>query len=341
MYRFLKNVLFCALIVSLGYFSVLDAQAFPPVKTEQEGVDPVPSTPSIDVSKVGYAACRGLVSYGGKVFAVWLAGTNPLSATVLLVGIAGGQVGGRGFDAVAQYLESRNITPPTEAGLEELMDEFVEIEEEPITEIGEDENGEMVALDENRVPVEVEFLPEYREPEALTYVQWFGRMAYNALGTGYQGAVGVVNQLPRMGAATITGTLAGTIGQMVGGDVLATAANAAVNNLAGQVYDGIEVVVLNGQLEEHTVTEQTLIYNTGAKFEDSDFEPVIDDQDFLRVRFYDGWEELDNIIIEDYNPNPAEAVNAEAELFNLMDGFELVNVQEDFRPGDVQGSVFF
>ena len=332
MCRFFKNFLFCALIVSLGYLSVVDAQAFPPVKAEQGCVDPVPPTPSIDVSEVGYAACRGLVSYGGKVFAVWLAGTNPLSATVLLVGIAGGQVGGRGFDAVAQYLRSQDITPPTEAEIEELMDEFVEVEEEPIAEIGEDENGEMVALDENGMPVEVAFLPEYREPEALTYVQWFGRMAYDVVDAGYQGAVGIVNQLPRMGAATITGSLAGMVGQMLGGEVLATAANAAVNNLAGQVYDGIEVVVLDGQAEAPVEAQQPIFDNAEAAFDDSDFEVVVDEEDFPRVRFYEG---EGFVIIDDYNP-----VHTEAAFFNLMDGAGRMNIQGALQPGDVQGSVF-
>ena len=338
MSRFLKKLFFCALIVSLGYLLCVDAQAFPPVKAEQGGVDAVPSTPSIDASAVGYAACRGLVSYGGKVFAVWLAGSNPAGAVVLLVGIAGGQVGGRGFDMVAQYLRSQDITPPTEAEIEEFMEGFVHIDEEPILEIGEGVNGEMVAFDEAGVQVEPELLTEDQEPEVLTYGQWLRRMTRNALDMGYQGALGVVNQLPRMGAATLTGTLAGTIGQMIGGDVLATALNAGVNNLAGQVYDEVEVVVLNGQLEEHTVTEQTLVYNTEAAFEDPDFEAVVDDSDFPRAYFYEG-EGL--VVIEDYNPNLVDVVNLEAEAFNLMDGFERVNVQGALQPGDVQGSVFF
>jgi len=327
MSRFFKNFFFCALIVSSGFLLVFDAQAVRPLIAEQGGADLALPAPSVDVSKVGYAACRGLVCSGGKMFAVWLAGSNPAGAVVLLVGIAGGQVGGRGFDAVARYLESQDITPPTEAEINELMDEFVEIDEEPIVEIEEDENGEMVALDENGMPVELELLPVDQEPEALTYGQWFRRMAYNALDTGYQGAVGVVNQLPRMGAATLTGTFAGTIGQMVGGNVLATALNAGANNLAGQLYDEIEVVVLEGQAEAPVEAQQPVLDNTGEAFDDPDFEVVREEQAY----FYQG-ETL--VIIEEYNPNPAEVVN-------LMDDFGWVNVQGALQPGVAQGSVLF
>lgn len=108
--------------------------------------------PGISVSSVGYAACQGLISYGGKTFALWLAGSNPATATALLVGVAGGQIAGIGFEQVARYLKSKNITPPAVEETQALIEDFevMDIDEEDYDDIPEiriGENGETAAYD--------------------------------------------------------------------------------------------------------------------------------------------------------------------------------------------------
>lgn len=110
--------------------------------------------PGISVSSVGYAAYQGLISYGGKTFALWLAGSNPATATALLVGIAGGKIAGMGFEQVTRYLKSQNITPPSAEEIQALIEEFevMDIDEEnydDIPEIRIGEDGEVAAYDSN------------------------------------------------------------------------------------------------------------------------------------------------------------------------------------------------
>ena len=248
----------------------------------------------VSVSSVGYAACRGLITYGGKTFAVWLAGSNPATATVLVIGLVGSQVAGYGFDRVSDYLRSQDIPPPAPLTDEEIeaiiANEFVHMTD----------NIELTPEDEEVLRIVYE--PELVRPEP-TYLQRFARYTYNTGVDVYDRGVEItgnlIEGLPRMGATVIPGTLAGMVMQLVGGNIGSVIANAAVNNIAGQVYDANVTVINRENLEVNVIQNNDNIDDTPPSVEihDEFFNVVILD-DYQPLVLAQEEENLNNLLLD-------------------------------------------
>lgn len=88
------------------------------------------STKSISYQEAGLATLKAVTSLGGKQCAIWLLGTNPATATVLIVGLGAGMAAGYGFDAVKAYVLAQPADKFLENQQEILEDDFVLVEDD-------------------------------------------------------------------------------------------------------------------------------------------------------------------------------------------------------------------
>lgn len=239
---------------------------------------------------------RGLSTYGGKTFAVYMLGANPATATIVLVGLGASQISGRGFDKFVDYLYA------TKPEFKEITDieRFIEDDFAMVN----DGDKEDRVLDE----ATKKLIEDFKREES--YLENYGRRATNFCAHTYHSVGKTIAALPET-LSTVVEEMPKTISTVVK-DMPNIISSALVGILSAKfiaTLTSVELLSVAGSAFTTNIAQQTFVYIP------SSVEDAAQEIEELRQLNGDNDEDNDDDAIE----------------LDLGDNGELVIVEKDYK----------